>query len=101
MWTRLLSFWPVYENDTKQNNRDHINMRLSRGTVRKTVKKETAFLTDFLKVNLFWEGQFFEISTLLMSYVVPVKSKVEISQNFVAFSEYMKVKYFSKHQVHV
>jgi hypothetical protein len=24
-----------------------------------------------------------------MSYVVPVKSKVEISQNFVAFSEYM------------
>ena len=31
----------------------------------------------------------FEISTLLLSYVVPVKSKVEISQNFVAFSEYM------------
>ena len=25
----------------------------------------------------------------LLSYVVPVKSKVEISQNFVAFSEYM------------
>ena len=24
-----------------------------------------------------------------MSYVVPVKSKMEISQNFVAFSEYM------------
>ena len=24
-----------------------------------------------------------------MSYVVPVKSKVKISQNFVAFSEYM------------
>ena len=33
--------------------------------------------------------KFFEISTLLLSYVVPVKSKVEISQNFVAFSEYM------------
>ena len=31
---------------------------------------------------------FCEISTLLLSYVVPVKSKVEISQNFVAFSEY-------------
>ena len=29
------------------------------------------------------------ISTLLLSYVVPDKSKVEISQNFVAFSEYM------------
>ena len=27
-----------------------------------------------------------------MSYVVPVKSKVKISQNFVAFSEYMNFK---------
>ena len=33
--------------------------------------------------------KFWEISTLLMSYVVPVKSKVEISQNFEAFLEYM------------
>ena len=33
--------------------------------------------------------KFGEISTLLLSYVVPVKSKVEILQNFVAFSEYM------------
>ena len=32
---------------------------------------------------------FSKISTLLLSYVVPVKSKVEILQNFVAFSEYM------------
>ena len=32
---------------------------------------------------------FCEISTLLLSYVVPVKRKVEISQNVVAFSEYM------------
>ena len=31
--------------------------------------------------------KFCETSTLLLSYVVPVKSK--ISQNFVAFSEYM------------
>ena len=31
---------------------------------------------------------FCEISTLLLAYVVPVKSKVEISQKFVAFSEY-------------
>ena len=29
--------------------------------------------------------KFCEISTLLFSYVVPVKSKVEISQNFMAF----------------
>ena len=33
--------------------------------------------------------KFCEISTLLLSYVMPVKSKVKISQNFVAFSEYM------------
>ena len=32
--------------------------------------------------------KFCEISTLLLSNVVPVKSKVEISQNFVAFSEH-------------
>ena len=36
--------------------------------------------------------KFCEISTLLLSYVVPVKSKVEIPQNFVAFSEYMNFK---------
>ena len=29
---------------------------------------------------------------LLLSYIVPVKSKVKISQNFVAFSEYMNFK---------
>ena len=34
-------------------------------------------------------SKFCEISTLFLSYVVPVKSKVEISQTFVAFSEYM------------
>ena len=33
--------------------------------------------------------KFCKISTLLLFYVVPVKSKVKISQNFVAFSEYM------------
>ena len=32
--------------------------------------------------------------TLLLSYVVPVKSKVKILQNFVAFSEYMNFKQF-------
>ena len=32
---------------------------------------------------------FCEISTVDLSYVVTVKSTVKISQNFVAFSEYM------------
>ena len=36
--------------------------------------------------------KFCEISTLLLSYVAPFKGKVEISQNFVAFSEYMNFK---------
>ena len=33
--------------------------------------------------------KFCEISTVDLSYVVTVKSTVEISQKFVAFSEYM------------
>ena len=33
--------------------------------------------------------KFYEISPLLLSSVVAVKNKVEISQDFVAFSEYM------------
>ena len=33
--------------------------------------------------------KFCEISTVDLSYDVPVKSTVDISQNFVAFSEYM------------
>ena len=36
--------------------------------------------------------KFCEIFTQILSYVVPVKSKVKISQNFVAFSEYMNFK---------
>ena len=36
--------------------------------------------------------KFCKISTLLFSYIVPIKSKVEISQNFVAFAEYMNFK---------
>ena len=33
--------------------------------------------------------KFCEIFTLLLCYVVLVKSKMKVSQNFVAFSEYM------------
>ena len=38
--------------------------------------------------------KFCKIFTLLLSYVVPVKSKMKISQNFMAFSEYMNFKQF-------
>ena len=37
-------------------------------------------------------SKFCKITTLLLSYEVPVKSKVEILQYFVAFSEYMNFK---------
>ena len=48
--------------------------------------------SNFLKVKFIYSKkatQFWQISTLILSYVVPVKSKVEIYQNYVAFSEYM------------
>ena len=40
--------------------------------------------------------KFCEISTLLLSYEVPVKSKLEILPNFLAFSEYMNFTYLKK-----
>ena len=47
-------------------------------------------LTTYLKFIYSEKAtKFCEIFTLLLSYVVSVKSKVEISQNFVAFSDYM------------
>ena len=39
--------------------------------------------------------KFCEIFTLLLPYLVPVKSKVKILQNFVAFSEYMNFTYLA------
>ena len=47
-------------------------------------------LADFLKFIYSEKAtKFCEISTLFLFYVVPLKSKVETSQNFVAFSEYI------------
>ena len=45
------------------------------------------FMTPKLNIKFVYSAKaskFCEISTLLLSYVVPVKSKVEISQNFEA-----------------
>ena len=57
-------------------------------TLRETNKTKTHWrLVKFIyseKATKFWK-----IFTLLLSYVVPVKSKVKILQNFVAFSEYI------------
>ena len=43
--------------------------------------------------------KFCDIFTLLLSYVLPVKSKVKISPNFVAFSEYMNFMKFGVHKL--
>jgi hypothetical protein len=51
---------------------------------------------DYAPVKIIYSEKatkFCEISTLLLSYLVPVKSKVEILQNFEAFSEYMNFIY--------
>ena len=48
--------------------------------------------TLFLQLKLIYSEnatKVCEISTVDLSYVVPVKSTMEISQNFVAFSEYL------------
>ena len=50
----------------------------------------------FLSVKFIYSEKatkFCEMFTLLLFYVVPVKSKVTISQNFVAFSEYIYTLY--------
>ena len=41
---------------------------------------------------------FDKISTIDLSYVVTVKSTVEISQNFVDYSEYMNINFRAQYQ---
>ena len=54
-------------------------------------KNKNANMTKFIYSEK--ATKFCDISTLLLSYVVPVKNKAKISQNFVAFSEYMNFMY--------
>ena len=51
-----------------------------------------------VKVHIFWEGQKLlqNLHRRFVLCIVPVKSTVEISQNFVAFSEYKNFKIFVK-----
>ena len=62
--------------------------------------KTSAFIYDFASASIWWKyvvkfiysekaTKFSKISTVDLFYVVTVRSTVEISQNFVAFSEYM------------
>ena len=59
-----------------------------------TVHRQKTMVIKFIyseKATNFWE-----ISTVDLSYVVTVKSKVEILQNSVAFSEYMNFNHFAR-----
>ena len=62
---------------------------------RQKTDKFWRFLFFFLLKFIYSEKatKFCEISTVDLSYVVTVKSTVEILQNFVAFSEYMNFIY--------
>ena len=44
--------------------------------------------------------KFYEISTVDLSYVVPVKSTAGVSQNFVAFSKYMNFTKYRDLKIH-
>ena len=64
----------------------HVGVQVSAASFNKG-RCSLAMLLKFIyseKTTKFWK-----IFTLLVSYVVPVKGKEKISQNFVAFSEYM------------
>ena len=62
-------------------------------TINKSKAKIVLNVSDRLcKVHIFWEGHKI-LQNLDLSYVVPVKSMVEILQNFMAFSEYMNLIY--------
>ena len=55
----------------------------------KEIKAKAAVLFQIKFIYSEKATKFCEISTNYLSYVLPVKKLVEISPNFVAFSEYM------------
>ena len=57
-------------------------------------RKNTCNVRQWVLRRGHWQlPNFSQNFTLLLSYVVPVKCRVKILQNFVAFSEYMNFKY--------
>ena len=52
------------------------------------------YIISFIQLQLIYSEKatkFWEISTVDLSYAVPVKTTVDILQNFEAFSEYMNL----------
>ena len=57
-------------------------------------QKDSLVTLILFELCLFWYLDLSQIFVISL-YAVPVKSKVKISQNFVAFSEYMNFTYFN------
>ena len=76
--------WYIVEYSTQYQD------NLLRGIDNKTVQRQgISSVSNSVKfIYSVKPTKFREISTNYMSYVVPVKNKVKILQNFVAFSEY-------------
>ena len=99
----LRLFLDLNQDSQKKNNQNN-DLGLSGFVMRRQNCSSSFFGVEYL-FNEAWRylkfiysekvTKFCEISTLLLAYVVPVKSKVEISQNFVAISEYMNFNKFS------
>ena len=89
IWTSPKLFW-IYRNpegsDTRCKFCESTNEKLKHSCYFRYVHRIIAQLKFIYSEKA---TKLCEIFTLLLSYVVPVKSKVKISQNFVAFSEYM------------
>ena len=74
-------FYPVCHKRLKEKSVEAQKLALNNVTIRNQIQVKFIYSEKAKK--------FCEISTLLLSLCTVDKSKVEISQNFVAFSEYM------------
>ena len=61
----------------------------AKNALRKLVVNVMTFFSTIKFIYSEKATKFCEIFTLRLAYVVPIKSKGKISQNFVAFSEFM------------
>ena len=80
-WNLTRNVLIILQKVTKMRNAQNVKSRMKK-----------LFETSYKLVKFIYFQKaikYCKISTLLLSYVVSVESKVEISQNFVAFSEYI------------
>ena len=83
-WGFVFIYWGKFFEETKSFTKLKMHCTICLSLM--GLKKSHSELQTF-KVRIFWE-----ISTLLLSTVHTDKSKVEVLQNFVAFSQIMKFK---------